>query len=61
MLNNLKERFVNFTCNTYINTRNIRSIKLVESLDFERIKYIENTDNFKGIHSHEYLYTKNLE
>lgn len=61
MLNILKARFVNFKCNAYIDTRNIRSIKLVESLNFKRIKYIENADNFKGSRSHEYLYTKDLE
>jgi ribosomal-protein-alanine N-acetyltransferase len=39
-----------------IDTRNARSIALVERLGFERRETIEDADYFKGTTSHEYLY-----
>jgi ribosomal-protein-alanine N-acetyltransferase len=39
-----------------IDTRNVSSIKLAESLDFKRVCLIKNADFFKGFNSDEYRY-----
>jgi [ribosomal protein S5]-alanine N-acetyltransferase len=39
-----------------IDTRNVASIALVESLGFERVAFLEDADNFKGSSSEEYRY-----
>jgi RimJ/RimL family protein N-acetyltransferase len=39
-----------------IDTRNLASIGLIESLGFERIGFIESADSFKGSRSDEYRY-----
>jgi RimJ/RimL family protein N-acetyltransferase len=39
-----------------IDTRNVASIALVESLGFERVAFLEDADNFKGSSSDEYRY-----
>jgi RimJ/RimL family protein N-acetyltransferase len=39
-----------------IDTRNARSIRLVESLGFQRVELIEKADHFKGSDSDEYRY-----
>lgn len=42
----------------YIDTRNQPSIRLVEKLGFERARFIENADYFRGSASHEHVYRK---
>jgi RimJ/RimL family protein N-acetyltransferase len=39
-----------------MDTRNLASIKLVESLGFKRTAFIPNADTFKGMTSDEYRY-----
>jgi len=39
-----------------MDTRNVASIKLVESLGFKRAAFIPNADSFKGMSSDEYRY-----
>ena len=39
-----------------MDTRNTASIKLAESLGFERTAFLPNADAFKGMNSHEYRY-----
>lgn len=39
-----------------IDTRNVASIALVESLGFERVAFVEDADHFKGSSSDEYRY-----
>ena len=39
-----------------MDTRNLASIKLVESLGFERTAFVANADTFKGMTSDEYRY-----
>ena len=39
-----------------MDTRNVASIKLVESLGFKRTAFLPNADTFKGISSDEYRY-----
>jgi len=41
---------------TEIDTRNIASYRLVESLHFKRVACKQNADFFKGTHSDEYVY-----
>lgn len=44
----------------HIDTRNIASIKLVESLGFEKIDLIKDADMFKGSNSDEFVYELNV-
>jgi RimJ/RimL family protein N-acetyltransferase len=39
-----------------MDTRNVASIKLVESLGFKRTAFLPNADTFKGVTSDEYRY-----
>jgi [ribosomal protein S5]-alanine N-acetyltransferase len=43
--------------NAEIDTRNVASIRLVESLGFERVRHIKNADEFKGSVSDEFHYS----
>ena len=40
-----------------VDTRNLASQRLLESLGFTQTNYVENADEFKGSVSHEYVYT----
>ncbi|WP_322094935.1 GNAT family N-acetyltransferase [Paraburkholderia bannensis] len=53
----LREAYGIVKFNAEIDTRNIASIRLVESLGFARIRHVENADEFKGAISDEYHYS----
>jgi ribosomal-protein-alanine N-acetyltransferase len=55
----LRHLFVDYkvrTISANMDTRNLASIRLVESLGFQRVSLIQNADYFKGCRSDEYRY-----
>ncbi|MDX8046282.1 GNAT family N-acetyltransferase [Gracilibacillus sp. S3-1-1] len=58
MLKSLDREYKNYRYQAYTDTRNFRSKKLLEKLDFKCIDLIKDADFFKGSTSHEYLYEK---
>jgi ribosomal-protein-alanine N-acetyltransferase len=53
----LREAYGIFRFNAEIDTRNVASIRLVESLGFVLNKHVKNADEFKGAVSDEYHYS----
>ncbi len=45
----------------YIDTRNMKSIRLVERLGFKKIGFEKDADFFNGSNSDEYIYAMNIE
>lgn len=61
MINKLIEEYGVIEFEAYIDTRNTRSIKLIKRLGFEYTSYEKNADFFKGMPSHEYIFTMKSE
>jgi ribosomal-protein-alanine N-acetyltransferase len=56
----LKNQFNIKRVRAHLDTRNISSLKLLESLGFVKVGMIENADFFKGKSSNEFIYEKTL-
>lgn len=60
MLKHLRQSAVTETAVARVDTRNARSICLLERLGFARTKFIKDADAFKGSTSDEYEYVRDL-
>ena len=60
MLKHLRQSVGAETARALVDTRNTRSIRLVERLGFTRTKFIKDADAFKGSTSDEYEYVRDL-
>jgi ribosomal-protein-alanine N-acetyltransferase len=56
MISELQKYYNVKTIHAHIDTRNAKSIQLVERLGLQRMRTIENADFFKGENSDEYVY-----
>lgn len=56
VVEHLFDRYALASVDALIDTRNLRSIRLVEALGFQRVELIEKADRFKGADSDEYRY-----
>lgn len=52
----LRDAYDIYRFNAEIDTRNLASIRLVEALGFERVRYVRHADEFKGSVSDEFHY-----
>ena len=60
MLKHLRQAVGTQTARALVDTRNTRSIRLLERLGFARVKFIKDADAFKGSTSDEYEYLCDL-